>query len=156
MSTVRAYLTIATAVILAGCRHQPPVPDGDVTAMLTAPSLGMHAFDPASLKGKPSIVMFVSPTCGHCIKEMPIAASVARDAGANAVAVFIAGKAANAKDAAARFAGTSLIDDGALRDRFHVTAVPYTLVLDATGHATDAFLGEQDASTLAGALADAR
>jgi thiol-disulfide isomerase/thioredoxin len=153
---LRAYITFALAVSLAGCRHKPPLPDGDITAMLTAPSLGMHAFDPASLKGRPSLVMFVSPTCHHCIKEMPIAAAVAKDAGANAVAVFIAGRAANAEDVAHRFAGTALIDNGTLRDRFHVTAVPYTLVLDATGHATDAFLGEQDASTLESALADAR
>jgi thiol-disulfide isomerase/thioredoxin len=153
---VRTYLTIAVAVTLAGCRPKAQVPDGDVAAMLTAPSLGMRAFDPQSLKGKPALVMFVSPTCPHCIKEMPIAAAVAKDAGANAIAVFIAGRAANAEDAAHRFGGTALIDNGTLRDRFHITAVPYTLVLDGSGHATDAFIGEQDASTLAAALADAR
>ncbi len=115
-------------------------------------------FDPASLKGKPSLVMFVTPTCPHCLATIPhgIAAAKAKDA--NLVAVFVAGRAANATGVVSRtqFPGPALVDDGTLMKRYHIDAVPYVVVLGADGHATAAYIGEQDESTFADALADAR
>ena len=146
-------------LLLAACRSDPPIPDGDVAASLTAPLLATQtAFDPAPLHGKPALVMFVSPTCMHCLKELPIAQAVARDAGANAVAVFVAGKRENAQSFVkqTKFAGSALFDDGTLKTRYAVDRVPFTLVLGADGHAIAAMIGEQDEGTLREAISRAR
>jgi thiol:disulfide interchange protein len=58
--------------------------------------------------------------------------------------------------ASTRFPGVALLDDGALRTRYEIRGVPYTLVLGADGHARRALLGEQDEATLTDALAAAR
>ena len=144
------------ALALGACHRGASVPSGDIAATLTATPIGERAFDPASLKGKPSIVMFVSPVCPHCLKEMPIAAKVAHEADANVLAIFVVGKPQNAKDIARTFTGTSLWDDGTLRTKYAIKAVPYTLVLAPDGHAVDAYEGAQDESTLRDAIADAR
>jgi len=155
VSTLLLLITLG----LAGCkRNSEPVPDGDVTATLTLPSLGAYAFDPASLKGKPSLVMFVTPTCPHCIATIPRGAAAAEKLGANVVAVFVAGNKANAEGVVshAKFPGTALIDDGTLRRKYNIRGVPYSLVLGPDGHAREAFRGEQAESTFRDALADAK
>jgi thiol-disulfide isomerase/thioredoxin len=158
-SPSRSTQLLVIAVALVGaCRRAEPVPSGDVAATLFAPTVEGAAFDPASLHGKPSIVMFVSPTCPHCLEEIPVAQKVARHGGANVVAVFIAGKAENAKGVIThtKFEGTALIDDGTLRRKYGVRAVPYTLVLGADGHAREALRGAQGESRLQDALDDAK
>ena len=150
---------IAVAIIaLAACTKREPVPGGDIAATLTSPTVAGPAFDPSILRGKPSIVMFVSPTCPHCIEQIPAAQKVAKAKDANVVAVFIQGKAENAKGVIShtKFEGPALIDDGTLRRKYGVRAVPYTLVLGADGHAREALRGAQNESRLEDAVADAR
>jgi thiol-disulfide isomerase/thioredoxin len=153
-------LAIALAVLAAGgCkRNDTPVPDGDITETLTLPSLGAHAFDPATLKGKPSLIMFVTPTCSHCLATIPRGAAAAEKRGANVVAVFVAGDKSNAEGVVShtKFPGAALIDDGTLRRKYNIRGVPYLLVLGPDGHAHEAFRGEQEESTLSDALADAK
>lgn len=151
-------VAIASFVGLGACQKKREVPSGDVVATLLAPTVDGTPFDPTTLRGKPSLVLFVSPTCPHCIEELPIAQQVARAKGANVVAVFIVGKAENAKGVLAhtKFEGPALIDDGTLRKKYGVRAVPYTLVLGADGRARDALRGAQGESALEDALADAR
>ena len=152
-------LLLLVGLAIAGCkRNDTPVPAGDIAATLALPSLGAHAFDPASLRGKPSLVMFVTPTCPHCIATIPRGAAAAQAQGANVVAVFVAGSKANAEGVVshAKFPGAALIDDGTLRRKYNIRAVPYSLVLGADGHAREAFRGEQDASTFRESLADAK
>ena len=151
-------LAIASVIAFAGCKRSEPVPDGDVAASLTLPSVGAYTWDPASLKGKPCLVMFVSPTCTHCLKTIPRGMAAAKAEGANLVAVFIAGGKENAEGVVShtKFDGTALVDDGTLRKKYNIRAVPYSLVLGADGKARDAFRGEQDESTFRDALADAK
>jgi hypothetical protein len=152
-------LVFLVALALAGCkRNDTPVPEGDIAATLALPSLGAHSFDPASLKGKPCLVMFVTPTCPHCIATIPRGAAAATKAGANVVAVFVAGTKENAEGVVshAKFPGTALIDDGTLRRMYNIRGVPYSLVLGADGRAREAFRGEQDESTFRDSLADAK
>ncbi len=127
-------------------------------ASLTAQALPDHAFDPAALRGQPAMVIFVTPTCPHCAVELPRARDAAKAAGAKLVAVFVSGtrERASAVVASTHFTDPALFDDGTLRDRYAVKSVPYTLVLGRDGHARDAFVGEQDESTLEAAIADAR
>jgi thiol-disulfide isomerase/thioredoxin len=145
---------IGIALVACGGR---PLPDGDIAASLqTAPPLA-GTFDPQSLHGKPTMVVFVSPTCTHCLKELPLAQEAAHGAGANIVAVFVTGGRDNAKSLVAqtKFTGPALFDDGTLKARYAVDKVPYLLVLGADGHARDALLGEQDEDTLRDAISRA-
>ncbi|MEO8700682.1 MAG: TlpA disulfide reductase family protein [Kofleriaceae bacterium] len=138
-----------------------PVPDGDIAAALTtSPSADeARAFDPASLKGKPTLLVFASPTCPYCAEELPIAQRAATAESANIVAVYIAGQKKHAASVTKSlgYTGTVLVDeDGSLRKKYDIKGVPFTMVLGADGHATTAFRGLQDESTLRGALADAK
>lgn len=152
---------LAFAIALAACHRGPdvPVPSGDVAASLAhTPRLDGSAFDPKMLAGKPALVLFVSPTCPHCLATIPRAAAAAKAAGDPVVAVFVIGKAANATPVVSKlaFPGPALIDDGTLRKQYAVHAVPYIVVLGPDGHARAAYLGEQSESTLEDALADAK
>ena len=146
-------------VLAIGCkRNDTPVPPGDIVSTLALPSLGAYTFDPETLRGKPSLVMFVTPTCSHCLATIPRGAKAAETEGANVVAVFIAGAKANAEGVVSslKFPGTALIDDGTLRKKYNIRGVPYSLVLGADGKAREAFRGEQDEDTFREALADAK
>ena len=151
-------IALALAIASMGCKKHEPPPEGDIVETLRAKTMTGTDFDPHVLRGKPSLVLFVSPTCPHCLEELPAAQKAAKANDANLVAVFIAGKAENAKGVLehTKFEGVALIDDGSLRRRYGVRAVPYTLVLGADGHAREAFRGGQGESTLSDAVADAR
>ena len=152
-------LLLAVALAITGCkRNDMPVPEGDIAATLALPSLGAYKFDPESLRGKPSLVMFVTPTCSHCLATIPRGAAAAAAQGANVVAVFVAGTKENAEGVIshAKFPGTALIDDGTLRKKYRISGVPYSLVLGADGRAREAFRGEQEEATFREALADAK
>lgn len=151
-------IALAICFAAAGCKKHEPPPEGDILETLRAPTVSGAAFDPHTLRGKPSLVLFVSPTCPHCVKELPEAQKAAREHDANVVAVFIAGKAENAKGVLehTKFEGVALVDDGTLRRRYGIRSVPYTLVLGADGHAREQFLGGQGEDTLADAIAEAR
>jgi thiol-disulfide isomerase/thioredoxin len=142
---MRFVLAIA---LLFGCHQGPTVPEGDVLAAVNRPEL----------HGKPSLVMFVTPTCSHCLATIPRAIDAAAAESANIVAVFVAGKEENAKGVIdhTHFPGEWMVDDGALTRRYAVKSVPYILVVGSDGHARDAFLGEQDTTTLKDALASAK
>lgn len=145
-------------VAISGCHKAAEVPPGDIAASLTAPSADDRTFDPSSLRGKPTLVVFASPTCPHCTLELPWAQAAAAAEGANIVAVYVSGAKKHAASVAKslKFTGPVLVDDGALRKRYDIRAVPYLLVLAPDGHAVDAFRGETEESTLREALADAR
>lgn len=151
-------IAAALVMLVGGCRKREAGPSGDIVATLTAKTLDGAPFDPQTLRGKRALVMFVSPTCPHCIDQLPVAQRVAKQAGANAVAVFIVGKAENARGVIehTQFEGPALIDDGSLRQRYEVRAVPYTLVLGADGHAREQLRGAHGADTLEDALDAAR
>jgi thiol-disulfide isomerase/thioredoxin len=144
---------------LAACKRKgEAVPAGDVAATLALPSLGAMKFDPESLKGKPALVMFVTPTCSHCLATIPRAASAAEATGANVVAVFVTGTKENAEGVVShtKFPGTALIDDGTLRRKYNIRGVPYSLVLGPDGRARQAFTGSQQEATFREALDDAK
>lgn len=153
-------LVVIAAISLAGaCKKDSQVPGGDITAALALPTITDAAFDPATLKGKPTLVLFASPTCGYCLKELPIAEAAARAENANVVAVFIVGgkQQATAMIERAQFTATALIDPSRnVQKQYDIKAVPYLLVLGPDGHARKAYRGEQDEGTLRSALASAR
>lgn len=155
-------LVVIALAITACKRDQAPVPAGDITASLSLPSLGEHAFDPASLKGKPSLVMFVTPSCPHCRVTIPRGAAAAAAKGANVVAVFVSGEKKNVEGVVSyeKYTGVSLVPEHEVQrqliEKFQIKGVPYAVVLDKNGKATTAFRGEQEQSTFEDALADAK
>jgi thiol-disulfide isomerase/thioredoxin len=149
----------AIALLVVACKKDVPPPSGDVTQMLDFATTPDGAdFDAAALKGKPAIVMFWRTGCSYCMKEMPVVARVAKETGATAVSVLIAGNRKRAADTVATFDGVALFDDenATIRTRYEIKKVPYTLILRADGTAARAFIGEQDADTLKDALGAAR
>jgi thiol-disulfide isomerase/thioredoxin len=157
------YLVVlGVALAISGCkRNDAPVPGGDITASLALPALGPNTFDPETLKGKPTVVMFVTPTCPHCLATLPRADAAAKAKGANVVAVFVAGQKQDCEGVVTnkKFSGVALVPDKdgqkALIDKFQIKGVPYAVVLGPDGKARAAFRGEQDESTFASALSSA-
>jgi thiol-disulfide isomerase/thioredoxin len=145
-------LCLALGLALTGCKNELEPPPGDVASGLALQTLDGTPFDPATLRGKPVIVMFWRTGCPYCMNEMPVVAKVARDKGAAAIAVMVSGNKEKAKQIAKTFDGTILVDDGSLKARYEIKAVPYTLILRGDGTASHAFKGEQGESTLASAL----
>ena len=153
----RALWAQLVLLVAVGCHRGPAPPDGDVVdAIAAARPVGARALDPASIHGKPALVLFVSPTCRYCLATLPRAIAAAQGHGAAIVVVFTAGGPENARGVltTTHFPGTALVDDGTLIRRYHITHVPYTLVVGPDGHARAAFEGEQDQSTFDDALAD--
>lgn len=155
---IQLLLAVVAALAISSCKKSVPIPDGDIAGSLTVPSVDDRSFDPASLRGKPSLVVFATPTCPYCAEEVPLAQKVAADQGANVVVVYLAGKkeqcAAVAKQIG--YTGPVLIDDGSLKQKLDIKGVPYALVLGGDGRARAAFRGLQSESTLGSALADAK
>jgi thiol-disulfide isomerase/thioredoxin len=149
--------------MISGCKKGVPTPDGDVLGSLTLPLATedpgvQKTFDPSALRGKPTLVMFASPSCGFCSQELPIAHKLTTAEGVNMAVVYVKTRTQSAINAAKAggYDGVVLIDDGALSKKYEIQGVPYTLILGADGHAKKAFRGLQDEGTLRDAIADAR
>jgi thiol-disulfide isomerase/thioredoxin len=155
----RVVVLLAAISLAAACKKSLPLPEGDVTAALALPTVADASFDPATLKGKPTLVLFASPSCGYCFKELPIAQAAAGAENANVVAVFVVGRKPQAASMVerAKFTAPALVDPaGELQKKYDIKAVPYLLVLGPDGKAREAFRGAQDEQTLRSALASAR
>jgi thiol-disulfide isomerase/thioredoxin len=159
---MKRLVWILLAVVIgttAACSKGLTPPEGDILAALTATPADEKPFDSASLRGKPTLVMFASPTCGYCAEELPIADKVTKAEDANMVVVYISSPKNHALQAAKKggFTGPVLIDEGKkLAKQYGITGVPYTLVLGPDGRATKAFGGLQTESALRSAVADAK
>ena len=151
--------SLALVIALAACHRGPKPPDGDIPATLTATALTSHAYDAASFHGKPSLVLFVSPTCPYCMATIPRAAAAAKAQDANAVLVFVSGRSEGVTSLVDRmkWPGPAMLDEhGDLKKLYNVKAVPYTLVLGADGHAREVLEGEQEETDLTEALSSAK
>jgi thiol-disulfide isomerase/thioredoxin len=153
-----AVIALALAAFLAACKKETPPPPGNVAARLALPTADGTMFDPATLAGKPTIVVFWRPGCPHCREELPLVRKACKEKGANAVAVQVSEDPGFGQRTLEKVAweGVALIDDGAARKTLGVDKVPWTLVLRPDGTAAKAFIGAQSYDTLVGALAAAR
>ena len=153
-------ISIALLASLVACKraHESAPPPGDVLQRLAVPTAAGQPFDPATLRGKPALVVFWRPGCPHCLAELPDAARAARERGVTAVAVQVAGKPEAARVALERagWDGLTLVDDGRLVQGLAIRGVPYTLVLRPDGTAARAFVGRESYDTLASALGAVR
>lgn len=152
-----AVLTISAA----SCRKKGAdiASDDFIAALRPLPTADDSLFDPGTLRGKPTLLVFASPTCSHCMVELPVAEKAAAAEHANMVAVFIVGGKQHAASVKKSKGLTSpvLVDEaGELRKKYNIKGVPYTVVLGTDGRAREAYRGEQGEEVLREALADAR
>src|SRR5262245_39602995 len=150
-----AALALALTLGLAACKKTQELtpPEGDIASSLSIPTADGETFDPATVRGKPVILLFWRPSCPYCMNELPRVAKVARDKGCAAVAVMVSGNKERGKAIGEEHDLTVLVDDsGELRKKYDVSKVPYTLILRGDGTAARAFLGEQSEGTLASAV----
>jgi thiol-disulfide isomerase/thioredoxin len=142
-------------LMLAACRDDSPAPPrGDVLAALALPTVAGTTFDPSPWYQRNVLVLFVSPTCSHCMKELPLAVAAAKRTGAAVLAVMVAGNGEQVAQmpAVEQLSAPVILDDGQLRSKYAIRAVPYTLVLSAGGVAKRAFVGAQGQDRLEDAL----
>lgn len=159
LALLAAFATAFAIGVAAGCnRNRVEPPSGDILADLALPMVNGEVFDPKPLYERDVLVMFFSPTCGHCMKEMPEAVVAAEKAGSAIVAVMVGGNVQQAERLAFadKLTAPIILDDGQLRRKYDIRAVPYTLVLAAGGRAERAFVGAQGGDRLASALRDVR
>ena len=152
-----AALTISAGACRTKGKEMPA--DDFIAALRPLPTADDSLFDPGKLRGKPTLVLFASPTCGHCMTELPLAEKAAAAEQANMVAVFIVGgkqHAAAVKKSKQLVSPVLVDEDGALRSKYGIKGVPYTVVLGTDGRAIEAFRGAQGEDVLRDALADAR
>ncbi len=153
----RLALPALALVALFACTKTTPAPPGNIAGKLAVPTADGSPFDPATLAGKPAVVVFWRPGCPHCRTELPDVARACKDKGATAVAVQVAEAPPTGLRVleGLKWDGVVLVDDGTLRKDLAITKVPWTLVLRPDGTAARAFVGAQSYETLSGAIAAA-
>jgi thiol-disulfide isomerase/thioredoxin len=153
-----AVIALVLMALVACTKDGVAPPGGNVAAKLAIPTAEGPLFDPATLAGKPTVVVFWRPGCPHCREEIPIVRKVCNEKGANAVAVQVAEAPESGKRALEHSAwtGIALIDDGSIRKSLGIDKVPWTLVLRPDGTAARAYVGAQSYDTLASAIAAAK
>lgn len=141
---------------IAGCKKDGsvPAPPGNVAAKLALPTADGATFDPATLAGKPTVVVFWRPGCPHCREELPWVQKACRDKGANSVAVQVSESPASGKKFLdnLKWEGVALTDDGTVRKELKIDKVPWTLVLRPDGTAVKSYVGAQSYDTLVSAI----
>ncbi len=149
-------LAFALAASALGCRNPVEPPAGDVLASLALPMVDGNVFDPRPLYDRDVLVMFFSPSCGHCMRELPDGVAAAEKAGTAVLAVMLNGGSDQAESlsVADRLTAPVILDDGQIRRKYNIRAVPYTLVLNQGGKAARAFVGAQGQEKLVAALQD--
>jgi thiol-disulfide isomerase/thioredoxin len=153
-----AVIAIVLLGFIAACEKGAPVPPGNVAARLALPTADGATFDPATLAGKPTVVVFWRPGCPHCRDELPHVLKACKDKGANAVAVQVSESPASGQRVldGLKWDGAVLTDDGTVRKELKIDKVPWTLVLRPDGTAARSYVGAQTYGTLAGAIAAAK
>src|SRR5205085_11754160 len=86
-------LLLLVVLTISACKNKGVAPpEGDILGAIGAlPTADDSAFDAASLRGKPTLVLFASPVCHYCMAELPLAEKAAAAEQGNLVAVFIVG-----------------------------------------------------------------
>ncbi len=134
----RTALIAAGALLLASCLVAPRHEDVGVGKELPAfdlPSLAGGDVSSASYLGEPVVLNFWATWCGPCLKEVPTLKAIHRDSPARVVTIAIDEEGESIIRPFVEKHGIDypvLIGDTDLFRRYNGSAVPYTLVLDAS------------------------
>jgi thiol-disulfide isomerase/thioredoxin len=147
---------LVLAVVLSGTSSSSGKP---------APELPREVLVPprqnlASLRGKPAAINFWASWCGPCRKESPDLERLYRSlrGSAGLVGVDYSDDAGNARDFIAEFHLSYPImrdPDGKVGDRYGVTGLPATAIIDSRGRIVELLRGPQSARTVGQALRQA-
>ncbi len=149
---------VAIALLVGGGSDKPEPAPALPTAVLVGPRVGL-----ADLRGEPAAVNFWASWCGPCRKETPemerLAKSLARSGDGRLVGVDYTDNPGHARDFVREFGLTYpiLVDaSGEVGDRYGLTGLPGTAILDAKGNLVEVLRGPQDAASVKRALGAAR
>ena len=151
---VGVIAALVVAVILSGTngstgRAAPALP----SEVLTPPRQTL-----AGLRGQPAAINFWASWCAPCRKESPALEQLYRSRKVQLVGVDYSDGAASARDFIDQHGLTypMLRDpDGKVGDRYGVTGLPATAILDSRGRITQLLRGPQTESSVQAALDDA-
>ncbi|HVO55656.1 MAG TPA: TlpA disulfide reductase family protein [Solirubrobacterales bacterium] len=163
---MRRYLVPAVAVALvAGLIAYEALSSGNGNTGQPAPPLPPAVLQPpketlASLRGKPALVNFWASWCEPCHEEAPQLTKLQGTLGDSGtlVGVDYTDKQSGARDFIKKYGYTFPIledPDGVYGARFHFSALPTTVVLDARGRIVETLRGPQTAAELRRALKEA-
>jgi thiol-disulfide isomerase/thioredoxin len=155
-AVVAVIAALVLAVVLSGTSTSSGKP---------APELPREVLVPprqtlASLRGKPAAINFWASWCGPCRKESPDLERLYRSlrGSAGLVGVDYSDDAGNARDFIAEFHLSYPIlrdPDGKVGDRYGVTGLPATAIINSRGRIVELLRGPQSARTVGQALRQA-
>ena len=156
-AVVAVIAALVLAVVLSGTNSSSGKP---------APELPREVLVPprqtlASLRGKPAAINFWASWCGPCRKESPDMERLYRSlrGSAGLVGVDYSDGASNARDFISQFGLTypMLSDpDGKAGDRYGVTGLPATAIIDSRGQIVQLLRGPQSEQSVREALQQAK
>ena len=124
-----------------------------VVRRIDAAALPGSEFRLSAERGHPVLVDFWATWCAPCMESLPILDKVyarLHERGLRAIAIETEGSEAKARALISRL-GLQLpvgTDEGALSERFGVTAIPYMLLIDGEGHISRVFRGVHSAGEI--------
>jgi thiol-disulfide isomerase/thioredoxin len=161
----RLVLAVLTVAVIAGLVVAELATSGSDQSSPAAPALPAQVLhgpkvDLASLRGSPALINFWASWCTPCRQEAPALARLARGVNGQArvVGVDWNDTTANADEFIKQHRlSYPILRDGssAVGERFGLTGLPTTFVLDSDGRIVGTLRGPQTPATLRGALADA-
>ncbi|MCH9651604.1 MAG: TlpA family protein disulfide reductase [Deltaproteobacteria bacterium] len=114
----------------------PPVAVGQPAPSFELPVLGGGTLAKSELAGRPTVISFWATWCQPCHKEIPVLNQLVRDGSAEVVAISLdeGGWPAIERFVAQReISYRVVLGNQEVFARFDGVAIPYTLVLDASG-----------------------
>jgi thiol-disulfide isomerase/thioredoxin len=124
-----------------------------VVRRIDAAALPGSEFRLSAERGHPVLVDFWATWCAPCMESLPILDQVyarLHERGLRAIAIETEGAESKARALVSRL-GLQLpigTDEGALSERFGVTAIPYMLLIDGNGHISRVFRGVHSAGEI--------
>jgi cytochrome c biogenesis protein CcmG, thiol:disulfide interchange protein DsbE len=158
----RRYLLVAALVIGALAAIEVATNGGGARSGRSAPALPSEILTPprmtvASLRGKPALINFWASWCGPCAKEAPELARLSRNLRGSGTLVGVDWNDAlsGARGFIRKYGWTfpNLRDaDGVVGNRYGLSGLPNTFVLDRSGRIVQVLRGPQTAAGFERAL----